>query len=192
MPENVRKDIETLEALEAVLDLLAKKEAQLAELSKEIERLKDENAKYKIKIPQSEEQYDSSFSSSSEDEVGGKRAFIVDHIKMFRTTLNALLIDNGVKVVGQSESPDISAILEEMRLAQPSIVTMDFHMPGLDGIQLVKSIKSQSPHIKIIVISSELSPEAIYSLLRAGVSDFVTKPIQQTRFTNVLKGLYSK
>ncbi len=190
MPETTNKDIGTLEALEAVLELLAKKEAQLADLSKEIERVKDENAKYKIKLPGQEQQFDSS--QQAEVEQGAKRAFIIDHIKMFRTTLSALLVENGVKVVGQAESAEIDAIIDEIRMAQPSIITLDFHMPGLDGIKLVKSIRSLSPHIKIIVISSELSPEAIYSLLRSGVSDFVTKPVQQSRFAGVLKGLFSK
>lgn len=190
MPDTTSKDIGTLEALEAILELLAKKEAQLAALSKEFERVKDEYAKIKIKMPGQEQQYASGIEAEIED--GAKRAFIIDHIKMFRTTLSGLLVDNGIKVVGQSDSADLEAITEEIRLSQPSIVTLDFHMPGLDGVKLVKSIRSLAPHIKIIVISSELSPDAIYSLLRAGVSDFVTKPIQQTRFANVLKGLYSK
>jgi len=56
---------------------------------------------------------------------------------------------------------------------------------------MIKNIKNTAPEIKIIVISAELSHDALYTLLKAGANDFVTKPVQQSRLISVLRTLYS-
>ncbi|MCB0331011.1 MAG: response regulator [Bdellovibrionales bacterium] len=61
----------------------------------------------------------------------------------------------------------------------PLLVILDWMMPGLDGIEIIKSIKAK-PHGKFchfIMITSKSEPENIVEGLHAGAFDYLTKPI---------------
>lgn len=182
------KEIEALEALEAILEMLAKKEAQLADLADELDQVKADNEKLRAVIGAT------AIQTTEENEItrptAAKKVMIIDHVKMFRINLANILTANGYKVVGEIGIPDEAAVIETLLLKAPSIVTIDYQMPGLNCLQIIKRIKSTAPDVKTVIISAELSLDAIYGLLKAGVNDFVTKPVQQSRLVSVLRSLY--
>ncbi|MNZ62208.1 Cyclic di-GMP phosphodiesterase response regulator RpfG [compost metagenome] len=70
----------------------------------------------------------------------------------------------------------IERLLDE---AEPDIVLLDLHMPGMDGLQAVKLIREKSralTFLPIIMLTADITPEAKQDALQAGVNDFVTKP----------------
>ncbi|MCD6118935.1 response regulator [bacterium] len=183
------KEIETLEALEEILGLLAKKEAQLLELGKEIEQVKAENERLRAESGQSRLQHEKETQTNSSFDALNRTVLIIDHVKMFRVNLASILNANGYEVVGECH-PEESTIIETLLKKAPLIVTIDYHMPDLSCENIIKLIKEKAPDVKVVVISEELSYDSIYTMLKAGASDFVTKPVQPTRLLTVLKGLY--
>jgi len=56
------------------------------------------------------------------------------------------------------------------------IVLTDMMMPGMDGMELLKHIRSNYPHIKVMVVTGFDRTFTYTDVIRAGASDFISKP----------------
>ena len=96
------------------------------------------------------------------------------------------------------DSPEIRQFLEESVLKQagfrvrsvgdgmsaltlalelkPDLVITDQNMPSLAGTELMRRLKSELPHVPVILISSEGSEALAVDAIRAGAADYLTKP----------------
>jgi two-component system chemotaxis response regulator CheB len=104
------------------------------------------------------------------------RALIVDDSKTIRTLLTQILSqDPGIEVVGSVEDP----LKAEQAIAElkPDVVTLDIHMPGLDGVELLKRYLSKHP-VPTVMISSITREEGpqVFNALEAGAVDYIQKP----------------
>ena len=104
------------------------------------------------------------------------RVLIVDDSAFMRSAIARLLeADGRFEVVGQAkDGRDAVRLAGETR---PDVVTMDFNMPGLDGVAATRAIMKQSP-VPIVMLSAHTTEGAqeTLSALAAGAVDFVTKP----------------
>ena len=70
---------------------------------------------------------------------------------------------------------------KQVRLEQPSLVLLDFEMPGLNGAELLKRIRADAnsaiAEIPAIMLTGHGGEESEVLCLEAGADDFVTKPI---------------
>ena len=81
---------------------------------------------------------------------------------------------------------DGEAGLAMYRAHRPDIVITDINMPVMDGIQLVKEIRSLNQEAVLIVMSARSSNNNRLALKQSGVSNFVSKPIDYAKlFTTV-------
>lgn len=75
---------------------------------------------------------------------------------------------------------------------QPDFIITDVMMPEMDGLTMVKKIKSQKQlsHIPIIVLSAKTSPADRMEGLQAGIDDYISKPFSATllrqRIANII------
>ena len=65
--------------------------------------------------------------------------------------------------------------LAKIDVLDPQVVLLDVLMPGLTGDELVKMIKNWKPEIKVIMLSSALTPEIITTCLENGAYACVDK-----------------
>jgi two-component system chemotaxis response regulator CheB len=67
--------------------------------------------------------------------------------------------------------------LEQLRVVNPDVVTLDIHMPGMDGLACLDRIMIEHP-CPVVMVSSLTSEgaEATLEALRLGAVDFVPKP----------------
>lgn len=77
--------------------------------------------------------------------------------------------------------------LEIFRNAAPPIVLTDIKMPGLDGIEVLKRIKHESPLTEVIIITGHGDMELAIQALNLDAADFVNKPIQKAALDNALE-----
>jgi DNA-binding NarL/FixJ family response regulator len=102
------------------------------------------------------------------------KTLIVDDSPMFLEVVQEVLeFEPLVDVVGRA-SDGLEAIELVARL-QPELVVMDVCMTRVDGIAAASVISSLCPATKIILMSSEDSPEFRLSCLRAGAAAFIPK-----------------
>ncbi|MEP7321685.1 MAG: response regulator [Saprospiraceae bacterium] len=67
------------------------------------------------------------------------------------------------------------------------IAMLDINMPDMDGLSLLKYIKSNYPNIQVIMVSAYNDNANILLAMNAGAIDFVAKPIDIKNLENTLK-----
>jgi len=62
----------------------------------------------------------------------------------------------------------------------PDLIVMDLRLPGLDGWEATRRLKSQpeTKHIPVIVVTADISKESREKAFAAGCDEFETKPVQ--------------
>lgn len=105
------------------------------------------------------------------------RVLVADDSPTVRTLLVQILNDDPeIRVVGEARNGDEAVALAES--LRPDLVTMDVHMPGMDGLTATKEIMIRAPTPIVIVTSSARSRdvEASLATLRIGALDLLQKP----------------
>src|SRR3954454_15233731 len=105
------------------------------------------------------------------------RVVVADDSGLMRRVLTHALSDAGFDVVGQAK--DGEEALELCRRLRPDAMTLDLHMPGMDGIGVLRELKRPgAPSIPVIVVSA-FSPAhgaRAVDALSEGAFDLVAKP----------------
>lgn len=103
-----------------------------------------------------------------------KTIYIVDTETIFVDCLIPRLeASQQFEIVGSS--PSGSEAYGEIRLIKPDLVITDLKLGALSGINLIRKIKASGLSIKIILLSSEISPAIIHKTLSAGVDGIILK-----------------
>jgi signal transduction histidine kinase len=68
--------------------------------------------------------------------------------------------------------------LEVFKKQGPKLILTDIKMPGMDGIEVLKQIKTLDSEAEVIVITGHGDMDSAISAIRNGASDFITKPIR--------------
>jgi len=61
---------------------------------------------------------------------------------------------------------------------EPDVIITDHLMPSLTGIELIRRLHIEKPHIPVILITGEGSEDLAIEAMRSGASDYVTKPFK--------------
>ena len=75
-------------------------------------------------------------------------------------------------------APTVEKGIEQFRLHRPDSVLIDYHMPGINGVEGVRLLRKLSRTVPIIVFTIDESQEVADQFLQAGASDFALKPIK--------------
>jgi sigma-B regulation protein RsbU (phosphoserine phosphatase) len=120
---------------------------------------------------------------SSESEIAmrdhlGAEILVVDDDAMSRRVLAQLLNAAGYDC---RVSKDGSEALEIIHAKPPSLLLLDFDMPGLNGAEVLKRLRSDEDpavaQIPAIMLTAHGSEQSEVSCLQAGADDFVMKPV---------------
>jgi two-component system chemotaxis response regulator CheB len=103
------------------------------------------------------------------------RVLVVDDSALMRKLIPQMLADESIQVVGTAM--DGNFCLKKIEELEPTVVTLDLEMPGLNGIDTLKEIMRREP-VPVIVFSSHSTEGASVTMkaLGLGAFDFVTKP----------------
>lgn len=71
------------------------------------------------------------------------------------------------------------------------LIFMDVHMPGKDGFEIVRHLRSMDNTAVILGFSADVTKEAIERGIRAGMNDYLTKPIEQATLFDFLNKYFS-
>ena len=77
--------------------------------------------------------------------------------------------------------------LEILNNQTPDLVITDYHMPKLNGLELLQHIQQRTPGLPVIVMSSERSNRLVVEVMRSGASDFIIKPFDQDTLTRAVQ-----
>lgn len=69
-------------------------------------------------------------------------------------------------------------VMDVFRNNQPDVVLLDVMLPGLDGVEVCKAIREESPRVPIIFLSAKGEAADKISGLDAGADDYLVKPME--------------
>src|SRR5690349_1210183 len=102
------------------------------------------------------------------------KIFLVDDHQVIRDGLRVLLEQNeNYKVVGEASSG--KEALEKIGPAKPDVVFLDLSMPGMNGMETTKELRSELPDVRIIILSMHNELEYIAQCLEYDVMGYVVK-----------------
>ena len=100
---------------------------------------------------------------------------IVDDGQSQREMLRDFLRSEGHTVM---EAEDGEKALKTVRGGHFDLILLDYKMPGMDGLQVLKEVKRINPEIDVIIITAYGTIETAVEALKAGAIDYITKPVE--------------
>jgi DNA-binding NtrC family response regulator len=92
--------------------------------------------------------------------------------------LNLDLLDQELADMGHlsERAADGSEALAKLEAGNPDLVLLDYQMPGMNGIEVLKEIRRRDQNLPIIMITAYGTIERAVEAVKAGADDFITKP----------------
>jgi two-component system nitrate/nitrite response regulator NarL len=104
------------------------------------------------------------------------RIMVIDDHTLFRRGVRALLEqENGLEVVGDAADPVEGA--KVAAAAQPDVILLDLHMPGISGMEAIPTLREAAPEARIVMLTVSEDAEDLMACLRAGASGYLLKNI---------------
>ena len=104
------------------------------------------------------------------------RVLVVDDsVVIRRLVTHALEQDPLFNVVGSASNGAIA--LQRITQLNPDVLTLDIEMPEMDGLQMLRHVRRDHPHLRVIMFSTltERGTTATLDALALGADDYVTK-----------------
>jgi len=102
------------------------------------------------------------------------QALLVDDETEFLETLIKRLRKRNVQAFGAGSGEEALAFLDEHPV---DVIVLDVKMPGMDGIQALRTIKKKDPLAEVIMLTGHASMEAAIEGMELGAFDYLMKPI---------------
>ena len=108
------------------------------------------------------------------------RILIVDDEKNIVSSLTGILADEGYEV---AKTGDGVEALEIIQTDPPDLVLLDIWLPGMDGIEVLKTVKTYHPEIEVLIMSGHGTIDTAVKATKLGAQDFIEKPFSLDRVT---------
>ena len=113
------------------------------------------------------------------------RVLVVDDHTLFRRGLIALLSgDDRFDVV--AEAGDTNEALLRARAAQPDLILLDHHMPGVNGIDALGSLREAAPQARVLMLTVSEDAQDLASALRGGACGYLLKTVDSDMLASSL------
>ncbi len=111
------------------------------------------------------------------------RILIVDDEERMASVVAMALARAGYDCATSTSGPDALAQLAQRGA---DVVVTDWKMPEMDGIDLLRHVRAQSPHLPVILITAHASVPSAVAAMREGAFDYVTKPFDNDELRAVV------
>ena len=117
-----------------------------------------------------------------------KSVLVVDDDRVTRHLLQTVLEQGGYTV---TTAADGSEALEEARKS-PDLILLDVWMPGMSGLEVLERLRAEGLPPKVVVMTSDDTPETMLQALRGQALRFVAKPIDRTALLDLVEAALAK
>ncbi|MBI2862980.1 MAG: response regulator transcription factor [Chloroflexi bacterium] len=118
------------------------------------------------------------------------RLLIVDDQRLMREGLRTLLeLEGGFVIV--AEAGEGQEALEAYNTHQPDVVLMDIRMPGMDGVEATRRLRSGWPDVRVLILTTFSDDALVFEGLRAGALGYVLKDISGHELAHAVRTVAS-
>jgi DNA-binding NarL/FixJ family response regulator len=102
------------------------------------------------------------------------RVVVVDDHPLVRDALTDVLeAAGGIRVVGQcTDGSEVAAAVAQTR---PDVLTMDLHMPRMDGMTAARGVRATHPEVRILFLTGGLTPASAQEARAIGAAGYLLK-----------------
>lgn len=112
------------------------------------------------------------------------RVLLADDHALFRAGLVSLLNAWGVQMIGQAANGNEA--IARARELHPDLVLMDINMPGLNGLEATRVIKTEFPDIKVIILTVSDDQEDLFEAIKSGAEGYLLKNLREEEFADLM------
>lgn len=116
------------------------------------------------------------------------RILLVDDHDLFRKGI-ARLIDSQPDFHVIGEARDGREALEQAQKLEPQVILMDIEMPNWNGTEATRRIKSEMPHVFVIMLTVSDDDQNLFAAVRAGASGYLLKSVKPDELFQRLRGV---
>lgn len=102
------------------------------------------------------------------------KALVVDDSKTIRTIMQRSLGPLGFEDIVEAE--DGQQALDRCGEGQPDLITLDWNMPVMNGIEFLKAYRAQGHKTPILMVTTEAEKSRVVEAIKAGVTHYLIKP----------------
>ncbi len=114
------------------------------------------------------------------------KVLLVDDHKLFRSGVKALLARQpDLEVVG--EAADGIDGVKQARQLNPDVVLLDLDMPGVSGLEAVRTLTEELPQTRVLMLTVSEDAEDLLDTLRAGAAGYLLKNIDTEYFVDAIR-----
>lgn len=115
------------------------------------------------------------------------KVIICDDQAIIRDGLELLLkLEKDVEVVGLAQ--DGAEAVELANGKTPDLILMDLKMPGMNGVEATRQIRTRHPEIKVLVLTTYDDDEWVFDAIRAGASGYLLKDTPREKVIEAIQG----
>src|SRR5437879_13795185 len=103
-----------------------------------------------------------------------RRILIVDDEPLNLDLLSQELADLGHVTENAASGADA---LKKMRGFDPELIFLDYQMPGMNGIEVLREIRKQDKNLPVIIITAYATLERVIEAIQNGAAGSITKPL---------------
>ena len=122
------------------------------------------------------------------------RILIVDDSSTMRRIIGNVVMQLGFAKDNFDEAEDGVKAWKLLSEAHYDVILTDWNMPNMNGLELVKKIRSEGTHQKtpIIMITTEGGKNEVITALKSGVNNYIVKPFSAEVLKEKLDGVLKK
>jgi CheY-like chemotaxis protein len=117
---------------------------------------------------------------------GPRRILVIDDEESVARLLRDFLTFRGYQVAVAGDGPEG---LRQAGLGAFDLVTADLSMPGMTGVELLRSLKRARPEVRVVIISGYLTDEIAAECRAAGAAAVLAKPVELAALGRLVAGL---
>lgn len=115
---------------------------------------------------------------------------IVEDESDIRELLSEYFRARNYDVVGAADGRAALAAIER-DAARFSLVITDLHLPGVDGLAVLKAARAANPSIYVVIVTGFASLDSAIQAVRLGAYDYLTKPFSLGQIDVVLQRIHA-
>ena len=116
-----------------------------------------------------------------------ERILIVDDEKNIVGSLQGILLDEGYDVSIAGDGLDA---LDMIQTDPPDLLLLDIWLPGMDGIEVLKTVKTYHPNIEVLIMSGHGTIDTAVKATKLGAFDFIEKPFSMDHLIQSVNSVF--
>jgi two-component system chemotaxis response regulator CheY len=116
------------------------------------------------------------------------RILVVDDSYYMRTMLKNLLSDAGYEIIGEAANGEDA--IEMVKTTNPDLITLDVILPDTTGLEILKTIKKENPHMKIVMVSAVGQEMVVNEAINNGALAYLVKPFNEEKVLEVIANAF--